>query len=66
MRVTELIGCTDEYSIEATINERIEYLEDDYDVRVISINVTKDGTSRHYTYSVWVELRERGEDEITD
>lgn len=57
MRVTEITGCTDRYSIEATINERIEYLEDDYDVRVISINITEDGT-RYYTYSVWVELRE--------
>ena len=64
MRVTKLTGCTDEYSIEATINERIGYLEDDYDVRVISINVTKDGTSRYYTYSVWVELRERESNEI--
>ncbi len=62
MRVTELTGCTDEYSIEATINGRIEYLEDDYDVRVINIKVTKDGSSEYYTYSVWVELRERGED----
>ena len=59
MRVTELTGFTNEYSVESTINERIEYLEDDYDVRVISIKVIKDIDSAYHTYSVWVELRER-------
>ena len=56
MKVTEITGYTDEYSVEDAINEHIEHFENDYDVRVISIKVTEDGKYGFYKYSVWLEL----------
>lgn len=65
MRVTEITGyVADEYgdSVEDSINEGIKCFEDDYDVRVININITKGGESEYCKYSVWLELRKRDSD----
>lgn len=56
VKVTEITGCTDEYSVEDVINERIKHFENDYDVRVINIKVTEDGESGFCKYSVWLDL----------
>lgn len=66
VRVTEITGyVADEYgdSVEDSINEGIKCFEDDYDVRVISINITKGGALEHCKYSVWIELRRRDSDD---
>ena len=65
MKITKITGYTVEYSVEDSINERIEHFENDYDVRVINVKVTKDGESEFCEYSVWLELRRR-EDCKTD